>query len=323
VPDYRKEARRAARRYGLDPNIFERQIGAESNFDPKAGSSAGAQGIAQIMPDTAKGWGVDPWDAIAALDAAAKNMAQYVKKYGGYENALRAYNAGPGAIERSRGYSETNNYVAKILNGRDPGKLGNPTRSGSDRVSRPTNSLRSQEPNPYQPVNLFQQIADMNPVNVGNTNPMMIQLQETTKKNWEMMGQLQQLLDAPRQELRQNVQPTRSSPQYKSTGGKGKLKGVPHEFFFDPLGGWDEGKSTGAIGGHGTHLHFAANIDLLKQVAKMAEQAGLSVREFEPYDKVDPVHTEGSWHYKGLAADISGSGLMEFAKMLKKRFGLK
>ena len=70
---------------------------------PHIGSPAGAQGIAQIMPATARGWGVDPNNPRQALDAAAKNMASYVKKYGGYENALRAYNAGPGAIQASQG----------------------------------------------------------------------------------------------------------------------------------------------------------------------------------------------------------------------------
>ena len=131
MPDYRARARRAATRYGLDPHIFERQIGAESNYDPdvisgRRASGAGAQGIAQIMPATARGWGVDPLDPDAALNAAAKNMAAYVRKYGGYENALRAYNAGPAAIEASRGYRETNAYVSKILGGRDPGDLSAP-----------------------------------------------------------------------------------------------------------------------------------------------------------------------------------------------------
>ena len=125
-PNYREIARQKAVRYGLLPEVFERQIQAESNFDPTAGSSAGAIGIAQIMPDTARGWGVNPRDPVAALDAAAKNMAAYVKTYGGvtkdpvkmrgaYEKALRAYNAGPGAVEASKRYDETNEYVNKII----------------------------------------------------------------------------------------------------------------------------------------------------------------------------------------------------------------
>jgi hypothetical protein len=121
MADYRSLARRAAIAHGLDPNIFVRQIGAESGFNPRARSPAGALGIAQIMPATARGWGVDPLDAHAALDAAAANMARYVKQFGNYSDALRAYNAGPGNVKASHGFAETNNYVRKILGGRDPG----------------------------------------------------------------------------------------------------------------------------------------------------------------------------------------------------------
>ena len=120
-------ARSAAQKYGLFPEVFVRQIKMESGFNPKAVSPVGARGIAQIMPETAKGWGVNPDDPAAALDAAAKNMAGYVRTFGGfnnsdpqkirnaYENALRAYNAGPGAVEASRKYAETNKYVQNIL----------------------------------------------------------------------------------------------------------------------------------------------------------------------------------------------------------------
>lgn len=123
MADLRHVARRKARKYGLDPKIFVRQIEAESGFNPTARSPVGALGVAQIMPATARGWGVNPLNPRQALDAAAKNMAAYVKEYGSYENALRAYNAGPGAIEASKGYAETNAYVQKILGGVDPGRL--------------------------------------------------------------------------------------------------------------------------------------------------------------------------------------------------------
>ena len=129
--DFRQIAREKAVKYGLLPAVFERQIEAESGFNPKAVSSAGAQGIAQIMPDTARGWGVNPNDPVAALDAAAKNMSGYIKTHLGgvqpsketdpaklraaYEKGLRAYNAGPGAVEASKGYAETNRYVKKII----------------------------------------------------------------------------------------------------------------------------------------------------------------------------------------------------------------
>ena len=129
--DFRQIARQKAQKYGLLPEVFERQIEAESGFNPRAVSRAGALGIAQIMPETAKGWGVNPNDPVAALDAAAKNMAAYTKTFLGgkapgeetdpvklrqaTEKALRAYNAGPGAVEASKRYAETNAYVNKII----------------------------------------------------------------------------------------------------------------------------------------------------------------------------------------------------------------
>lgn len=120
MANWRAEARKAARRHGIDPGTFERQIDAESGFNPTIRSPAGATGIAQIMPATARSWGVNPLNPSASLDAAARNMASYIRSYGGWENALRAYNAGPGRIAASHGFRETNNYVAKILRGGTP-----------------------------------------------------------------------------------------------------------------------------------------------------------------------------------------------------------
>lgn len=112
--DYRAAAQAAAQKYGIDPGLFTAQIQQESGFNPTARSPAGAQGIAQIMPATARGWGVNPLDPIAALDAAARNMAAYSKKYGGYRNALIAYNAGPGRVGKPL-YAETANYIKRIM----------------------------------------------------------------------------------------------------------------------------------------------------------------------------------------------------------------
>lgn len=114
MANYQAKTVAAARRYGLDPHVFKRQIKQESGFNPGAVSPAGAIGIAQIMPATAAGWGVDPHDPDASLDAAAKNMASYIKKYGGMKNALIAYNAGPGAIGKKLP-AETINYINTIL----------------------------------------------------------------------------------------------------------------------------------------------------------------------------------------------------------------
>jgi len=119
--DLRDYARQAARKAGIDPEIFLKQIDQESGFNPVAKSGAGAIGIAQFMPETAAGMHIDPTDPYAALDAAAQLDAQNLKKYGGdYAKALAAYNAGPGNVDQYGGvppFEETQRYVRNILGG--------------------------------------------------------------------------------------------------------------------------------------------------------------------------------------------------------------
>lgn len=118
-------ARQQAQQVGLDPEIFVRQIQQESGFNPTAKSPAGATGIAQFMPATAQGMGVDPSDPYASLAGAARLMSNYLKQYqGDYAKALAAYNAGPGNVEKYGGvppFEETQRYVSTILGSRDTG----------------------------------------------------------------------------------------------------------------------------------------------------------------------------------------------------------
>ncbi|MCW2956591.1 MAG: Lytic transglycosylase catalytic [Thermoleophilia bacterium] len=117
--DFRKMAYRAAVRAKVKrPGLFVRQMAAESGFQPCAGSPAGAIGIAQIMPGTAKGWSVDPWIPADALNAAARAMAKYERQLGSYRLALAAYNAGTGAVARYGGvppYGETQEYIRRVM----------------------------------------------------------------------------------------------------------------------------------------------------------------------------------------------------------------
>jgi hypothetical protein len=138
MANYERIASRKARKYGLNPRIFRRQIRQESGFQPHVVSPAGARGIAQIMPATARSWGVNPDNPRQALDAAARHMAQDVRRYGSYENALRAYNAGPGAIQASHGYAETNAYVRNILGGGSGRATGRERGGGSGGAGRRT-----------------------------------------------------------------------------------------------------------------------------------------------------------------------------------------
>ncbi len=93
-------AQQDASNAGISPDYFVRQINQESGFNPNAYSYSGAEGIAQFMPATARGLGIDPWDPIQALQAAANVMAGYSHQYGGnYAMALAAYNAGSGTVQ--------------------------------------------------------------------------------------------------------------------------------------------------------------------------------------------------------------------------------
>ncbi len=110
---------KAAQRWSVSAALLAAQLYAESGFDPAAVSGAGAQGIAQFMPGTAKGLGLrDPFDAAASIDAQAHLMRDLLRQLGSVPLALAGYNAGPGAV-RACGcvppYPETQAYVAKIL----------------------------------------------------------------------------------------------------------------------------------------------------------------------------------------------------------------
>jgi hypothetical protein len=95
-------ARQDAVDAGIDPDKFIRQIDMESGFQPDITSGVGAIGIAQLMPETAAGLGVDPHDPEASLKAAAHIMAAHLQHYhGDYAKALAAYNAGSGTVGKA------------------------------------------------------------------------------------------------------------------------------------------------------------------------------------------------------------------------------
>jgi soluble lytic murein transglycosylase-like protein len=112
--------RDAARRYGINEGIALRQIERESKFNPYAQSSAGAKGVAQFMPATARRFGLsNPFDPRASLEAWGKYMSWLLKRYNGsYGLALAAYNSGEGNVDKHHGvppFTETRNYVSGIL----------------------------------------------------------------------------------------------------------------------------------------------------------------------------------------------------------------
>lgn len=109
---------KAAQANGLDPNLVRAVVKTESNFDYLAVSKAGAMGLMQLMPDTAKDLGVsDPFDPAQNVHGGARYLKLMLDRYSGDLNrALSAYNWGPGNLDRSTGFlpDETRSYIERV-----------------------------------------------------------------------------------------------------------------------------------------------------------------------------------------------------------------
>lgn len=115
---YLEDAKSAARMHGVPTDLFLRLVQQESGWKPHAVSHAGAIGLAQLMPGTARKLRVNPRDPKQNLEGGARYLMQMYRKFGSWRLALAAYNAGPAAVEKHGGvppYRETRNYVRKIL----------------------------------------------------------------------------------------------------------------------------------------------------------------------------------------------------------------
>jgi hypothetical protein len=282
TPQLQNLARRYAKQYHVPTNMFMRQIGAESGWNPNAQSPAGALGIAQIVPK----WhpGVDPMNPKAALNYAARLMASQYSKYGTWRDALSAYNSGR-PWEQGQNIEETRNYVTKIMQGL--GQLP----QGATGVN-PSHTITVPDERKQFALSL---LGGANTYGQqGFSGPLLAALQSKTTMPVSQPGQvarggamgalsLDELakrfgLDitsgyrSPDQNAAVQGSPTSYHMQNRARDiavGSGKWNqfiqyarhnpGMFNEFFFDPLGWYiKNGRIVkGAIGGHDDHLHYA------------------------------------------------------------------
>ena len=121
MPLFRKELegliQKYAKRHRVSPDLIRAVIRVESGGRKDAVSPAGALGLMQLMPGTAKALGVNPRDPEQNIDGGVRYLKNMAHKFGDLDLTLAAYNAGPGAVRRHGGvppYRETRNYIKKI-----------------------------------------------------------------------------------------------------------------------------------------------------------------------------------------------------------------
>lgn len=108
-----------ARGYGLDPALVKAVVKVESNFDPFALSHKGAKGLMQLLPSTARRYGLrDCYDPVGNVQAGVKHLKELLVRYNyNLDLALAAYNAGPGAVDRYGGvppFGETRRFIRRV-----------------------------------------------------------------------------------------------------------------------------------------------------------------------------------------------------------------
>jgi len=127
---YDQIIRRIAQKYNVDPDLIHSIIRAESNYDSQAVSPKGAVGLMQLMPDTAKDYGVkDLYDPVENIEGGVKFLKDLFQTYDQKDDlVLAAYNAGPEAVKKHEGippYPETIQYIKRVKSYWNPDQSSN------------------------------------------------------------------------------------------------------------------------------------------------------------------------------------------------------
>lgn len=308
TPDYEKAARKAAQKYGIDPEVFVRQLRQESGLRPGLTSSAGAQGIAQFIPSTAKAYGVNLGDGRVSddLDGAARYMRDNLDRTGeDYAAALSIYNSGRPDAYKDPDFAggQTYNYVRNILGGAKPAK--------TPKVKAPrapqTVTQTTRTPGVDNSGLRRQLIGDfLQHGGVQNSNAVL-----------SLAGAYGQAADTPAITTTRKVRaPAKTSP---STGGsRSETAGsrVLELIFNDGGKGYGikdgqevDGRSvySGVWDGHANHVHVAAGPKTVVRLGKLAQSMGLHVGENSHFGGENPAsHVPGSYHNADKAIDVSG-----------------
>jgi soluble lytic murein transglycosylase-like protein len=332
MPDYRKAADKAAKKYGVDPAIFRAMLNQESGFNPNARSGAGAQGIAQFMPATARQYGVNLNDGKVSddLDGAARYIRDNLKRTGGdYKGALSIYNSGRPDAYKDPGFAQgqTYNYVRKIIGAAGTtGKSSAPDSSSGGATTRtvPTSSTQTR-----QVVSQGTPLADTlraqlsaakpsAPTSSGRALPGFAagaklagqQVQSSTslapQAKTSLSGAIAQAasLRNPESTMQSTTTGTKT---VTTTGGKAKSLGGKSpllELFWQGKGGINVKNGAkvaqGFVPGHTDHVHVAAGPKTVRKLGELAQSMGLRVGENSAFgDNPEPgVHTGTSLHYR-------------------------
>lgn len=213
----------------------------------------------------------------------------------------------PAAQYRGR-YAQVLDQARALAGGRGGDSGGRSSPTGA------TNTPQASQPPAANP---FTTIASLG---AGQQGPFAQNIQ----RGWDLLGKIWEQKYGQQQQQSPSLAsiPSGVAPRAGGGGGLGGLR----EAFFDPVGGWKNGQSIGAIGGHDDHAHFGGGPKTLSRIVRLAQSPEwrdkLSVREYAPVDPVDPVHAKNSWHYRfggRGAADISGPGEGDFFKEILRR----
>lgn len=310
-------AKQAAKRHGVPTSMFLAQIGQESTFRSGAKSKAGALGVAQIMPATAAGWGVDPHNPAAALDAAAKNMARYKQQFGSWQNALVAYNAGPGAVGKPLP-AETQNYL-KVILGHAGGDLANAAAAPTKYLSK--SSVKATGPSVTPGTTTVDDDGALVDALLHHHGSLLKRYTANVQS-----GAYTKQTDPTITNGKVTTSSTQAKQATKAVGDVLKGSKVLELIYNDGGQGFGikDGKTVsgaamfaGVWDGHKDHVHVAAGRQTVVALGKHAQSMGLHVGENSHFGGVTQgAHAEHSYHYKDEAIDVSGDAakMKQFAR---------